>query len=202
MANKPQNRKPVILPDYTKDTEREEALDFDPSIFDQSDPSWIPGYSEIVQANDIEAADDLTFRNQHSSTNITKEYLYSNIIKAHPRKLPVVFRWLRVAGPNGLNSYNADRDRMDYTKRGYRLAKQEDLTGNGFGLPPAAHVEADGTIRRDDVALFVVDGRAERAYERWLAQEIAETESPTAGVDAPGAHAEADRDTLTLTTME
>jgi hypothetical protein len=197
-------KKPVILHDYTEDAEREEALQFDPRVFDNADPSYIPGYSEIVQANDIEKANDLVFANQHEGTGITKEYVYTKILKTHPRKLPVIFRWLRVAAPNGTNSYNADRDRMDYTKRGYRIASVEDLDRHGFGRPPAAHVEADGTIRRDDVALFVVDGGAERAYERWLAQQIAETENPTTIPDAPNAHeyTSENRDTLELTTME
>ena len=49
--------KPVILDDYNVNKEDEEAFDF-AKIFDEAnDPSYIPGYSEQVKANEIGAAD-------------------------------------------------------------------------------------------------------------------------------------------------
>ena len=87
MANK--RTKPMILESqYESDSDYE----FDPSMYEAIDPTYTPGYSEIVQANSIAKADDLKFMVQHEKTGITKRHLYENIIKCDPRPLPFVFR--------------------------------------------------------------------------------------------------------------
>jgi len=164
--------KPAIFANYVPDDEQA----IDPRGFELDDPSWIPGYSEIIQANEIAAADPLVWANQHAGTGITKEKMYQ-VIGATPRDVPVTFRWLRVTGPDGGNSYNADEDRAQYVERGYRAVRKQDLENWGLGLPPAAHIGADGMIRRLDTALFVVDGKREKAFQEWQARMTAEAEN-------------------------
>lgn len=163
--------KPAIFANYEPDP----VNTFDPRGYEVDDTSWIPGYSEIVRANEIAAADDLTWNIQHRETGITKRQMYE-VIGAQPRELPVEFRWLRVVGINGGNSPNADKERAAFTKRGYRTVTRAELERWGLGLPPHAFEDGSGMIRRDDVALFVVDGRRERAFKQWEAAQIAEIE--------------------------
>jgi hypothetical protein len=205
MSKKNDPNKPAIFADYVSDDDIAAEL----SNLDSLDPSRIPGYHEIVQANEIAAADQLTWDNQYAGTGITKEKIYK-LIGARPQELPVNFVWLRVAGPDGGNSYSADADRMWWTERGYRPATLEDITRHGWRMPPAAH-ESGGMIRRLDTALFVVDGRRARAIEKRRADQAAQAEnrddSETVGkaTGVPISH-ESERGTFTetfqLTTTE
>lgn len=198
MSKKNDAGKPALFANYIPDEDTAEL-----SGGALEDPSWIEGYSQIVQANDIAAANDLVWANQHEKTGITKEKVY-NLIGARPRELPMQFKWLRVAGPDGGNSYSADADTLQHKERGYRIVTPADLTSWGLELPPSAHV-AGGMIRRLDVALFVVDGRRERLFEERRAREAAERESQEvrrgqkSGVEI---RAEAERGEFTLTTKE
>lgn len=178
--------KPVILNDYR--SQSEEAFEFNPEAFmagQNIDSTYIPGYSEIVKANDIEKADDLQFQVQHQKTGITKQKLYK-LVGADPRPLPFVFRWLRATGVDGTVNSNVARDLLEYTRKergGYRIVNWFDdeeklFKPNGWGFPPAARLDrTDGTIRLDDLALYVVDGRAERAWENWVAEHTRDMES-------------------------
>lgn len=152
--------KPLLFADERTDAER-----FDPRLHrGHLDPSRIPGYSEIVQANDIAKADDLVFRDRNKGR--TKEDLYHQI-GASPQPLPVEFAWLQVSGPRGLESPTAMRHLDHYEHaEGFRLATRADLENHGFGFPPAAREAEDGTIRRGpDVALYVRSGEVARMWE-------------------------------------
>jgi hypothetical protein len=158
-------RKPLLFAD-----ERSEAEKFDPMLHrGHLDPSRIPGYSEIVMANDISRADDLVFR---SANGVTKEDMYRKI-GATPRVLDVEFAWLPISGAGGAPSELQTRALDGYLhQEGYRLASKEDLTSRGFGMPPLGRESEDGTIRRGaDVALFVRSGEVSR---KWNAYKIAE----------------------------
>lgn len=163
-------KKPLLFADDRPEVER-----FNPYLLrGNPDPSRIPGWSEYVQANDIAKADDLYFREQNG---MTKEDAYK-LIGAHPKPLEVEFRWLPVSGPSGARNPNAERT-LDYYQsyEGFRVATVEDLESRGYKLPPAARVEADGTIRRGyDVALFVRSGEVARLWERYKAEETAKRE--------------------------
>ena len=163
--------KPVIFSEDRSDAER-----FDPRLHLGSlDPGRIPGYSEIVQANDIARADALEFREKNLGR--TQEDLFKEI-GANPRKLDVEFQWLRIIGPSGVGSPNARRELDHYTNQeGFRLATEEDLTSRGFDFPPQAWRSEDGTIRRgSDVALYVRSGEVARMWERFRAEEAAQRE--------------------------
>src|SRR5690606_14892885 len=80
------------------------------------------------------------------------------------------------------NSYSAAVQLMHAEQEGWRPATKADLDNRGFGMPPTAHVAADGTIRRLDTALYIRDGEVARKWERIRAEaaERAEGHSFTA----------------------
>lgn len=158
--------KPLIHAEELTDAEK-----FDPMRHRGAlDPSRIPGYSEVVQANDIDKADDLEFR---KANGITKEEAY-RLVGATPRKLSVEFKWLPISGVAGGELSPIQARVMDryVNQEGFRLATIEDLTSNDFGFPPLGRTAEDGTIRRGaDVALYVRSGEVAR---KWEAFKIAE----------------------------
>lgn len=170
-AETPKTSKPLLWSDSRTDAEK-----FDPSLHRGAlDPSRIPGYSEIVQANDINKADDLVFREQNQGR--TKDFYFKQI-GASPRMLDVEFKWLRITGPGGADSSSAARELdVALNQEGFRLANVNDLESNGCSLPPSARKAEDGTIRRGpDVALYVRSGEVARLWERYLAEETARQE--------------------------
>jgi hypothetical protein len=152
-------------------------LRFDPWANEgQLDPGRIEGYSEIIKANDIAKADDLTFREQNMGR--TKEDLYKQI-GAAPRKLKYEFAWLPVSGAAGGAISQAASQQLDWymTREGFRLASLEEVQAEGFRIGPSAHVAADGTIRRGpDVALYLRSGEVARKWERYRAEKAAQAE--------------------------
>lgn len=170
--------KPVLFP------ENYSTSRFDPTKRAGSDPSRIPGYAEQIQANDIDAADDLLFRNAHKDSKDIKrkEDVYKKI-GAKPGKMPVEFAWLRVNGPGGANSptanaevdsYMTDQGFIPCTKDKFELLSKE----YGYTFNDAAwRVAEDGTIRRGyDVALFYRRGDVAEMWKKAIAEEAARLE--------------------------
>lgn len=197
--------KPVLFAD-----ERTDAEKFDPAIHRGTlDPTRIPGYSEIVQANDIAKADDLVFREQNGRT---KEDLYRQI-GAQPQVLPVEFKWLRISGPGGGESHNARRELDGYqTQEGFTPVFKEEFEQGGrferlgYGFPSAGRIAENNTICwGPDVALFARDGEVARKWEKFYAAETARMEGAgmPSGLRAGKYDAEtfesAERDTALLT---
>lgn len=175
--------KPLIFPDNRSAADR-----FDPSNVKGHDPSYVGGYSEIVQANDIAASDDLKFLNAHAGTRTKRKEDVYKLIGTGPQELDCQLSWQRVASPSGSHSYSAAVQLMNAEQEGWRAATLDDLKNRGFGMPPTAHVAADGTIRRLDTALHIRDGEVARKWERFRAEEAARAE----GSSFP-AHLQADR---------
>ncbi len=166
--------KPVL---FTEDY----AQRFDPSNVRVSDPSRIGGWSETVQANDIEIADDLDFRKAHQSAKVikTKEDAY-RVIGSGPSKLPIEFKWLQVNGPGGANSPNANAQIDMYTSdQGFLLCTKDKfdvmIENYGYEFNHARwRVAEDGSIRRGyDVALYYRSGDVARKWEQHLAAQAA-----------------------------
>jgi hypothetical protein len=173
-------KKPVILTNYDRvaEDEVEELIARNRQLEDSYDPYYIPGYTEIVKANEIANADDHVWHERYSKTDITKAKVLAGI-GANPQPLPVNFTPLRVSSADGTSNANVTRDLMPYSRWGYRPAIwPEDFTKHGFGQPPGYTVRQDGTLHRDDLQLFVVDGRAERARQESLAREARARENP------------------------
>lgn len=178
MTKKP--GKPLILTDYARQTDDEvEALIAkNRQLEDSFDPMFIDGYTQVMQANAIAAADNLDWANKYEKTGITKRSVYETI-QAQPHELPLHFTAIRVSGMDGTHNANVSRDMAEYTRWGYEPAKVEvHFTPNGWKPPLGYTVQSDGTLRRDDLQLFVVDARAEKARLELLARRAAEAESP------------------------
>lgn len=149
--------KPVLWGNAQNDSvQLHEADDY---AWDNFTPGYVPGYDEVVKANEV--------ANNRSLSQTAREKLYTQL-RAQPRALPVEFHWVRVAGIDGGRSYNASVDLATWRRQGYRPATMQVLEEHGFKMPPTAHEEADGTIRREDVALWYVD--AERARRNKIEQ--------------------------------
>ena len=177
-------KKPNLWSDTRTALER-----FDPSVIRDLDPSRIPGYSEIVRANDIAKADELDFRKAHeTSLGVkTKEDAY-RMIGAKPRNLDVEFKWLPISGVAGGAIPYALSGQVDkYRQQGFDLVRLDIALAAtdadaafaelfpGCGFPPAARIEADGTIRRGpDVALYARNGEVAR---RWALYELEQAAS-------------------------
>lgn len=210
--------KPLLWGDTRSDVER-----FDPKLHEAhgSDPSRIPGYSEIVQANDVAAADELTFRNHQQRFGLTgkikkQEDVY-RLIGAHPQELPVEFKWLPISGPTGGALSPTAANQLDrYTnKEGFSLVKVDlddpatDFSNQfyGYGFPVTGRVEGDGSIRRGpDVALYVRSGEVARMWKQHYEERAREMdaahlpESFTKGsYDAPVTPYEEERSTEYVT---
>ncbi len=158
---------------------------FDPRNRTAMDPSRIGGYSEIVQANDINKADDLQFREAHKGAAVikTKEDAYK-VIGAQPQKLPVNFAWLRINGPGGAHSPTAAAEIDQYTNdRGFVLCTKErfDALSEAYGYKfnhNSWTVAEDGTIRRGyDVALYYRSGDVARMWDSYMAEEAVKAEA-------------------------
>jgi hypothetical protein len=166
---------PTQTPKAVKPTIFANEERFDPFSQDGSlDPGRIEGYSEIIKANDLDMADDLTFRDIHGKT---KDEMW-RLIGAKPRKLNFQFAWLPVSGVAGGISQAAAIQLDHYqTREGFQLANEADLSSRGCKLPPTAHIAADGTIRRGaDVALYIRSGEVARKWERYRAEQAARAE--------------------------
>lgn len=178
-------QKPLLFAEDTYDPSA-----FDPNIWEQRslDPSRIPGYSEIVQANDLAGVDEFDFQHAQrknatgSGAFRNKEQVYG-MIGAHPQELPVNFAWLPISNPGGGGLSPSQARLLDhYTSReGFRLVTvktQAEFTDTfGYGFPPTARLEADGSIRRGvDLALYVRPGEVARKWERHRAQLAADAE--------------------------
>ena len=158
--------KPVLFADTRSDAER-----FDPALHrGHLDPSRVPGYAEMVQANDIDVADALAFRAANDGR--TKEDIYAQI-GASPTVLDVELAWLPISAPDGGMSSHVVRQLDQYVhQQGFRLATEEDLLSRGFAFPPTARRAEDGTIRRGpDVALYIRSGEVARKWQAFKIQE-------------------------------
>lgn len=180
---------------YAEDIERLTAV----NEIMENDAGYIPGYSEQVRANEI-ANIDPTVENFTTSKHIKINglNLRDHYIKMYgtPKPLPVRFKWVRVEDQHGDdNTPNIRNDLLPYMKDGYKFVKTEDMEAlskeYGYGMPPAGVVAPDGTIRRGDVALVVVDAEGAARADARKARENAERE---AGSGYPGISVERNRE--------
>jgi len=165
--------KPLLFGDKQGDTER--AAMSNPFLGDALDPGAVPGYSEKVRANDV-AAGRLTASQREAALKA---------IGAEPGKLPVRLAWVRAAGLDGNVNGNVLVAASEFQRQGYRPATKEDLEAHGYTLPPSAHIAADGTIRREDVALWITDGAHAEQLDRWRKEMLDDFHAikPSEGAD-------------------
>lgn len=149
------NSKPLLFGSAGLDAKAIEDIEkFEAMGFDNS---YVPGYSEQRILN------ELAVRDGHKPTAIDRLY------------------WARVSRTDGSNvDY---REAVTVGRLGYRACTVDDLKERGWGMPPGAHVATDGTIRREDTALAIVD--SDRARKNKDRQESinAEFEGKDPGTD-------------------
>lgn len=127
-AASPPKGKPLLFGDPTPDAERIERAKF---LRNQWDRSYVPVYSERVVENEIRVRDGLD-----------------------PLPTPKLC-WIPVSNLDGTNVDG--RRTAPYAMAGFQLATKAVLDHYGYGMPPAAHLAPDGTIRREDAALAFVN---------------------------------------------
>ena len=124
--------KPLLLGDATFDAQRMEDIE---SIHANWDNSYVPGYSEARQRNELLQRDG-----------------------KKPVPIPRA-QWVPIGNVKG--GAIDRRAILPYARLGYQWTTTDDLESLGWGMPPTAYVAEDGTIRREDTALAHVS--AERA---------------------------------------
>lgn len=139
-------QKPLLFGNARLDaTAIDEIEKFEQENFDWS---YVPGYSEQRRINEHRVRD--------GQKAMPMDKLY----------------WVRVERTDGSDvDY---REATTVSRLGYRACTIDDLKERGWGMPPTAHVAADGTIRREDVALAIVDN--DRATKNQRRQEVANAE--------------------------
>jgi len=133
--------KPLMVGDAIFDAERIESYR---NVEASWDRSYVPGYGEKRRENELR-------------------------VRSGKKAIPMPrLQWLRVSR---LGNEDVDRkDMLEWALLGYRFVNEEDLESLGFEMPPTAHVDAGGLIRREDLALAFVDAeQAARNAERQAA---------------------------------
>lgn len=120
-------KKPLMFGDATFDAQR---LDSIRELETNWDHSYVPGYSEARRDNELRVRDGA---------------------KALP--MPKL-QWVRVGHVDATAVGN--KDMLQWALMGYEFASVEDLKRFGYTMPPTAHIDAAGRIRREDVALAFV----------------------------------------------
>lgn len=132
--------KPLMFGDKTLDFEQLEAFD---QIMEAGwDSAYIPGYSDKRRENEIRVKEG-----------------------QKPIPLPLRFQWIRASTVNG--KAVATTEMYNWARLGYRKATKDVLEENGYGMPPAAFVNPDGDIMKEDLVLaFVPEDIARRNQSR------------------------------------
>lgn len=132
--------KPLVFVDNPFDDERTDAVE---GYAGDWDNSYVPGYSEARRENEL--------RRAQGKDDVPIPKLY----------------WARVSTGDGSFLGESDEGMMQTLQLGYVATGKDDLESMGFGMPPQAHVDENGLIRRGDAALFHISAeRAERNRER------------------------------------
>lgn len=166
----PTRRTKPLLFGETLEKETERAYDLPGYAGEANDPAWIDGYSQMIRARDILKAEygSLTYR--------LRDKLLRDLGVTEYKAPPVDLMWGRVTGLDGKENDNVRLDMRAHNRAGYKVITKTDLEALGYSVPESAHVEADGTIRRGDVALMAVDAERARANEQRRRAEVAELE--------------------------
>lgn len=120
----------------------EDSAFYDPGAADR-DLSYVPGFSDMRKARDVELAAVASGKKDKRDAKI--------------EPLPVNVRWARATDVRG----NPDaRKQIGASNLGYRLVSEQDK-GQAWltDLPPGATITADGSIRKGDTVLMVCDGK-------------------------------------------
>lgn len=128
-------------------TEFGDVLD-DPSFYDVSgadrDLTFVPGFSDMRRARDLAQAE------------VAAGKIARHEAKIDP--LPVNLYWVRTVKPSGAPD---STKQLDAGLAGYKVVHKDEIGKHEWlkSAPPGCTFDADGSIRKGDVVLMVVDGK-------------------------------------------
>lgn len=121
---------------------QEDAAFFDTAGADR-DLTYVPGFSDMKRARDLELAAVASGAKGKHEANI--------------KSLPVNVRWTRVTTPKGAPD---GMKQISTANLGYKAANKSDIGKEWLReLPPGAAYTADGSIQKGDTILMVTDGK-------------------------------------------
>src|SRR5690606_12492481 len=91
-------------------------------LWEETDPAYIPGYTEVQRANDL----SLNPSQVVDGAGNTKQDYYMRW-GTGPRDLPVEFAWLPISDGVGRASRIADKDRGEWLRRGFKPCSKQDF---------------------------------------------------------------------------
>lgn len=151
-------------------TEFGDVLD-DPSFYDAGaadrDQTYVPGFSDLRRARDLEIADVASGRKPAHEAKIDA--------------LPVNLRWVRNSTPR--DGAPDTRKQTASGNLGYTLVSKDAIGKEAWltKLPPGARITADGAIQKGDTVLMVADAKtAARNAARKAAQTRRQTNDAAA----------------------
>jgi len=147
-SNIKSKQKPLLFGNASLDAQALEDIEkFEGESFDYS---YVPGYSEQRRINEYAVRD--------GKRPVPLDKLY----------------WARAQRADGTDVDT--REATTVMRLGYRACTLDDLKERGWGMPPAAHVAADGSIRQQDTVLAIVDSDTARRNQVRQARVNAEFE--------------------------
>jgi hypothetical protein len=148
----------------------------DPSFYDvggaDRDLTYVPGFSDLKRARDLELAAVASGRKPRHEARILP--------------LPVNVRWTRTTTPKGAPD---GMKQITTANLGYKPAHKDQIGKVDWlkELPPGATINADGSIQKGDTILMVADGKtAARNAARKQAQTQRMTDPASVGAAAGG----------------
>lgn len=148
----------------------------DPSFYDvggaDRDLTYVPGFSDLKRARDLELADVAAGRKLRHEAKILP--------------LPVNVRWTRTTTPKGAPD---GMKQISTANLGYKAVHKDQIGKVDWltELPPGATINADGTIQKGDTLLMVADGKtAARNAARKQAQTNRMVDPTSIGAAAGG----------------
>lgn len=167
------SKRPVVFGDETTASDRHTARMAERDVSQaQKLGSYIPGYTEQVQANDIASGTEFASRGEIHGMDESEKRKYYERFGTEPQPLPYRLKPVRTSTADGEGeNITISQNLQNFKRRGWRPAKAEDFAEDGkFGRlgwekPPGFEAQPDGTLRRWDTTLFYIEGEQYRRLQ-------------------------------------
>lgn len=167
------DKRPVLFGDEETASDRHTARMSERDVSQsQKLGSYIPGYTEQLQANDIAGGVQFASGGEIHGLDESDKRQYYERFGTEPRQLPYRFKPIRTTTPSGEGeNVQISQNLWNFKRRGWRAAKKEDFEEGGkfhklgWEMPPGFQVQPDGTLQRWDTTLFYIEGEKYRRLE-------------------------------------
>lgn len=165
--------KPVVFGDETSEpgtryTEKMSERDVRQT---QKLGSYIPGYTEQQEANDLSKAKQFASGGEiHGLSDADKKDYYERF-GTDPEPLPYAFKAVRTSDHRGEENITVTQNVWNFRRQGWVPAKADDFKEGGkfhklgWEMPPGFRETPDGTLRRMDTTLYYIEGEKYRRIE-------------------------------------